>query len=232
VVCNRSSLGQLVLLKRRRVVVKEYPKILGAGEITKLKLPCVAFYKYDGSNLRFEWNKKQGWYKFGTRRHLFDRSCPEYGPSIPIFERKYAEPLEKIFREHKKYRKTDSVMVYAEYCGPHSFAGWHDPKFLGVESNPLDLILFDVAPYKQCFVSPPEFVDVFGHLDIAKVIYEGKFTEEFVQDVRNGKYPVQEGVIAKGGERHGLWYRKVKTLAYLQRLKEVFGVGGWEQYWE
>lgn len=27
---------------------------------------CYAFEKLDGSNIRAEWSKKQGWHKFGT----------------------------------------------------------------------------------------------------------------------------------------------------------------------
>lgn len=152
--------------------MKEYPKILGAG--IPSGDPCIAFYKYDGSNLRFEWRPKSGWYKFGTRRRLFNETDPEYGEAVAIFSKKYAEPVEKVIRE--KFKKAESAIVYCEFFGPHSFAGKHEPGFLGVESNdPKDLVLFDVNIHKKGFVSPADFLDLFGHLHIPKVIYEGPF---------------------------------------------------------
>lgn len=75
--------------------MKEYPKILGSERIP-LNEECIAFDKLDGSNLRFEYSKKQGWYKFGTRRRLFDHTDPDFGSALEIFQRKYAEPIEKI----------------------------------------------------------------------------------------------------------------------------------------
>ena len=47
--------------------MKSYPSIpkFSFGDI-KLH----TFDKLDGSNLRFEWTKKKGWYKFGTRSWL------------------------------------------------------------------------------------------------------------------------------------------------------------------
>jgi hypothetical protein len=211
--------------------MKEYPKILGPYDAEPLD--CIAFYKLDGSNLRFEWNPKSGWYKFGTRRQLFARSDPIYGCAIDIFLRKYGEGLIKVIKEHPAYRKTEGLVAYAEFFGPHSFAGKHDAQFLGVESNdPKDVVLFDININKKGFVSPVNFVDHFGHLHIPEIIYRGPFSEEFTADVKAGKYPqLREGVIAKGGEGHKLWMRKVKTTAYLKELKDKFGTG-WEEYGE
>lgn len=210
--------------------MKEYPKILGPYDAETL--PCIAFYKLDGSNLRFEWNPRSGWYKFGTRRRLFDRSDPEYGIAVEIFLKKYGESLIQVIRENPAYRKTEGLIAYAEFFGPHSFAGKHDATFLGVESNdPKDVVLFDVNIHKKGFISPQKFVEHFGHLHIPQVVYQGEFNRQFVEDVRNGKFPVREGVIAKGGEGHKIWMRKVKTLAYLKELKERFGTG-WQEFWE
>jgi hypothetical protein len=48
------------------------------------------------------------------------------------------------------------------------------------------------------------------------------FTAEFVEGVRQGRYPVREGVVAKGialgkkpNPQHGLWMAKVKTRWWL-----------------
>ncbi len=218
--------------------MKEYPKILGPGQANQadtLGQSCVAFYKYDGSNLRFEWNRKQGWYKFGTRRRLFDESDPEYGQAISLFMKKYADGIERQIKSHKLYRHAESLIAYAEFFGPHTFAGKHDAEFLGVESNdPKELVLFDVNVHKRGFIPPLEFIDLFQSMPIAEVIYRGVFDEQFIQDVRESKYPVEEGVIVKGGTGHGLWMRKVKTLRYLEALKTRFPEIGkkWEDYWE
>lgn len=210
--------------------MKEYPHILGPNKAPHL--PCVAFYKYDGSNLRFEWTYKSGWGKAGTRHRLFDISDPEFGPAIPLFMNKYGYALEKIFMESKVYRGTKQATVYCEYFGPHSFAGQHDPIKLGVESNdPKDVVLFDVNIHKKGFVGPRDFIRNFGHLPIAQVIYEGNLNEEFIRDVKEGKYPVFEGVVCKGGEGHKLWFRKIKTLAYLDKLKAMYQ-NEWSKYWE
>jgi hypothetical protein len=40
-------------------------------------------------------------------------------------------------------------------------------------------------------------------------------SREFVDDVRNGKYPVYEGVICKGDG----WTSKIKTIQDLDRLR-------------
>jgi hypothetical protein len=213
--------------------MKEYPKILGPYDAAHGQ-PCIAFYKLDGSNLRFEWNPKSGWYKFGTRRQLFHPTDPVYGSAVEIFLRKYGDGLIKVIRENSAYRKVDGLIAYAEFFGPHSFAGKHDAEFLGVESNdPKDVVLFDININKKGFVSPEKFVEHFGHLHIPEVVYRGPFDRDFTESIRNNTLgvPLVEGVVAKGGEGHKLWMRKVKTLAYLKELKERLGTG-WEQYWE
>ncbi len=71
----------------------------------------------------------------------------------------------------------------------------------------------------------------FSHLHIPSVLYEGEFTQELIDDVREGKFPVKEGVIAKGGESHSLWMRKIKTNYYLNQIKQFFGTG-WKDHGE
>ncbi|MGP0066256.1 MAG: hypothetical protein ACLQGP_21965 [Isosphaeraceae bacterium] len=70
------------------------------------------------------------------------------------------------------------------------------------------------------------------HLPIAGVVYRGKLTGKFAEDVRTGKYCVTEGVVCKGGPGGSdLWMAKIKTYAYLEKLKRAFG-GRWEDYCE
>jgi hypothetical protein len=96
------------------------------------------------------------------------------------------------------------------------------------------MVLFDVNVHKKGLLPPRQFLDTFGHLPVAEVVDEGDFTAAFVQDVRDGKYPVGEGVICKGLDGlapHGIWMRKVKTLQYLDELKRRFAAD-WQRYWE
>ena len=200
--------------------MKEYPSILGSKGAPEL--PCIAFYKLDGSNLRFEWSRKTGFYKFGTRRRLFDKSDAEYGCAIEIFNKKYGEDLSKIFRD--KY-KAEKAMAFGEFFGPQSFAGQH------VLDDPKDVVLFDINIHKKGILGPEEFIKNFGHLHTPVVIYEGPLTEEFIQDVRQSKYLINEGVVAKGGQGHNLWMRKIKTLDYLKRLQKLYE-NTWQELWE
>jgi hypothetical protein len=195
--------------------MKTYPSIPYYAD--HLGKPCIAFAKYDGSNLRFEWSKKKGWHKFGTRRHLFDRKDSVYGSAVDLFEANIAEHVERVLRDHKDYRGVDEATVFAEFFGPNSFAGDHVPE------EPKELILFDVNPLKKGFVSPRDFVRHFGHIQYtAEVLYEGDLDDFFVQSVIHGDIPVQEGVVAKGGQGHQLWMAKIKTAAWVQRVKDKF----------
>lgn len=201
--------------------MKAYPSIRGSRK--HIGQPCVAFYKYDGSNLRFEWSKKRGWHKYGTRRRLFDEADTMYGPAITTFKETLAEDIEKVACDEYK---NENVIAFTEFFGSKSFAGQHDL------TETKKLALFDINIHKKGLISPMEFVKNFCHLEhAAKVIYEGNLNQTFVDDVRNGKYDLNEGVVAKGGTGHKMWMCKIKTHAYLERLKEVFA-DGWKQYWE
>lgn len=206
--------------------MKEYPKTYGFDP-SHLNKPCWAFYKYDGSNLRFEYSRKQKkWYKFGTRRHLFTEGDIEYGASLPVFYSKYADSLAKIFHDTKSWKIAEHMIVYAEYFGPRSFSGQHH------RDDPKDLVLFDVNIHKKGILGPEEFLSHFGHLPVAEVVYRGPFTEEFFHDVRNGgKYNLNEGVMCKGGSGHKFWMCKIKTLEYLKKLKELYAER-WNEFWE
>ena len=85
--------------------------------------------------------------------------------------------------------------------------------------------------HKRGLVSADEFVEVFGHLGIPRVVRRGELTREFIADVRAGRFGTSEGVVCKGGEGHGRWMAKVKTSAYLKRLRAFFQ-NDWEKYWE
>ena len=115
--------------------------------------------------------------------------------------------------------------MFTEYFGRNSFAGLHRP------SDTKRLILFDVAT-EGVIVPASQFVADFSHLDVARVVYRGKLNGRFADDVREGRYNVVEGVVCKGGVTPATsWMVKIKTHAYMARLKEAFQ-DNWEAYWE
>ena len=203
--------------------MKHYPSINNASKAPRQ--PCYGFVKYDGSNLRFEWSKKKGWYKFGTRKLMFDESSPIFGPAIPLFKEKYGDDLEKVFK-HKDFRGVDNFLVFAEWFGAKSFAGWHE------ENDPKDIVLFDVNPIKKGLLGPKQFLDYFGHLKVAELIYQGNLNEPLIEAVRNGNFDeidyrskyditteVPEGIVCKGGSGHSLWMCKIKSLNYYAEIR-------------
>jgi len=202
----------------------EYPSILSWRMMPDaIDEPCYAFTKYDGSNLRWEWSPKQGWYKRGTRHQLFDARTPIYGEAVKIFEEELGEMV--VTRIHESYgKKVERIVAFTEFFGRNSFAGNH------LEDDQKMLKLFDVSVYKKGFMSPKDFYNVFGKegsrydktTGVANLEYRGPLTQEFIDEVRNDQLPVTEGVVCKGGEGHHLWRTKIKTLSYLTRLREEY----------
>lgn len=192
---------------------------------------CVAFDKLDGSNLRFMWTRKKGWCRYGTRTRLFDKTDADYGVAIDLFQATLAEPLEKAVCSY--FPKAEEFIAFAEFFGPHSFAGQHDPKWLGVESNdPKKLVVFDVNIHKHGMVPPVDFVNMMNGIETPRIVYRGEFTEKLVTDVVEGIHDVYEGVVVKGCEgdwQHGLWMCKIKTKKYLEDLK-IRCKNDWKQY--
>ena len=116
--------------------------------------------------------------------------------------------------------------MFTEFFGPNSFAGGHAP------ADAKDLVLFDVWFDGYGFLGPRQFLADFGHLKTPRVVYDGKPTGTFLEAVREGKYGVGEGVVCKGGNGgEDVWMFKVKTFAYLERLKKSFGPR-WVELWE
>lgn len=211
--------------------MKDYPSIQGSSQAPRK--PCIAFHKYDGSNLRFEWSKKRGWHKFGTRKRLFDETDDIFGPAIPLFMNTLGDGIIDVIKSNKHWRNNERVTVFAEYVGPNSFAGLHDL----YPENPMELVLFDVWLFKYGLIGPREFSREFSDLRIPEIVYEGNLNEELIAGVRRGDYNlgdgIEEGVVCKGGSggHRDLWMAKIKTQAYLDKLKAVFGTG-WDQYAE
>jgi hypothetical protein len=203
--------------------MKTYPSIPGPGKAPHL--PCKAFRKYDGSNIRAEWSKKRGWYKFGTRKTMFDETHEFWGPVIELFHELLAEGIEKVLKDNKKYRGVESVIAFSEFFGPNSFAGSHSV------DDVMTMMLFDLNVHKKGFVAPNDFVKDFGHLkNTAEVIYDGILNKPFIEAVKNGDYPqLEEGVVCKGGEGHKLWMVKVKTAQWIAAVKRKYP-SNWQEF--
>ncbi|WP_372370458.1 hypothetical protein [Candidatus Uabimicrobium sp. HlEnr_7] len=187
---------------------------------------CVAFQKYDGSNLWFKWTQEKGWQHFGTRKFYITADHKLFGPAYKIFLEKYADGILSVCRRYKEYRNTKEVIAFCEYYGANSFSGIHQPL------DKKELKLFDVYLTGIDFVSPHNFLHHFGKLDTAEVVFQGTLSLEFIVDVYNDKYNVNEGVVIKGNKlkrrRKGVnefevWMAKVKTQSYLQELNDICG---------
>lgn len=188
--------------------MKAYPSI---SKDIRSDINIFGFDKLDGSNIRAEWSKKRGFYKFGTKTQMLGEDHPIFGEAIPLIKNTYEEGLLEVF-SRKRY---ENVVCFFEFYGSHSFAGWH-------EKEPHQVTLFDVSPLRKGILGPTEFIDDYQHLGIPKVLYYGKANSDFVQQVRNGTLPNMsyEGVIAKGMINDKLIMFKIKSQAWLNSLKD------------
>ena len=67
-----------------------YPKIPGSRNAPDGR--CIAFEKYDGTNLHWDWDRDFGWHAFGTRRDEFNLT--EAG--VAQFVRRHAHLRESV----------------------------------------------------------------------------------------------------------------------------------------
>lgn len=188
---------------------------LSISKEVRQDLYVYCFDKIDGSNIRAEWNAKKGFYKFGSRTQLIDENTKTFGESISIIKQKYENDLELVFKE-QKWR---DVVCFFEFYGPNSFAGTHQ------ETDQKTVTLFDVNIYKQGMLPPKDFIKIFGHLDIPKVLYEGKINTTLFDKVKQSTLSgmTHEGVVAKGVDKGHTVMFKIKSQAWLDNLRKLCG---------
>ncbi len=219
----------------------QYHSIMASRQ-TPLGFPGYIFYKYDGSNMRFEFNHKTGWSKFGSRTQMIDSNTPILGKSIDLFRECVEDKLNLLLKDYlgKQYKNTERITVFCEFFGTHSFAGTHD------ENDDFQLKLFDIHLMKKGFIPPKEFIDLTkGENFTAKYLFQDNFNVNLIQRVfknecldADGKaIELDEGSIFKGVakeiNKHGnhVWMSKIKTESYLNKLKNKFQED-WEKFAE
>lgn len=174
------------------------------------------FDKLDGSNIRAEWSKKKGFYKFGTRKRLLEEKEEGLGEAVTLIK-----AFEKDFSNFAKKQKVDRFVAFFEFFGENSFAGNH-------EKEAHKVVLIDLNIYKKGFLPPKDFINLFenSNIEIPKLLYVGKPNQDFFESVWNGTLEGMtfEGVIGKrmiGKNSHD--YFKTKNKAWLDKLKERCG---------
>jgi len=185
-----------------------------------------AFDKLDGSNFRAEWNRKlskkthftKGFKKYGTRNRVITNGNDQFYEMVEIFRNKYADKVDERFRTHKLFKNADTITLYGEFYGPSSFGGFHD------WNEEHDIYFFDAFIYKKNFLSPSEFFSEFNDISMPRFIYKGLFEPQFILDVQQNKFNLREGVVYKFIDNGKITMGKIKTLEWLKKIKENYGV--------
>ncbi len=195
--------------------MKQYPSISSNIHYGK---PVYMFPKYDGSNVRAEWSRKNGFYKFGRRNGLLDDSNPTLAREVePLVREIWEGPLTEVFKKER----LDKATVFFEFWGPNSFAGYH-----AEEDHKLSIL--DISADKKGFLEPKSLLQILRPIDkvveLPEVIFYGNFTHEIQEQVSAGEFPGMsfEGVVAKGSyisPGMPLMF-KWKSLNWLKKLKE------------
>ncbi len=190
-------------------MMKSYPSI--GTQFVRTKV--VAFDKLDGSNIRAEWSKKKGFYKFGSRNLLIDDKHPMLGESIGLIAEKYQEQLSSIFSA----KKWERAVAFFEYYGENSFAGSH-------EDEEHEVTLIDVNVYKRGIIEPLHFIELFEDVGIPKVLHKGVLIEDLVTSVKSGTLDGMtfEGVVCKyqNQKKNKVSMFKIKNRNWIDSLKK------------
>ena len=195
--------------------MKSYPSITRFESHKHLNFVGHTFSKIDGSNLRFEWEPKRGWFRFGSRRRLLTEANETFGMAWQLFLNSLSDSIEKKARRFK----WPGVIAFAEFWGDNSCGGFHD------DTDKKRLRLIDISVYKRGLMEPSEFVKQFDSEFELGYLGEKTWDETFVDAVRDSKLPGMslEGVVGKvgtGAKRKSL---KLKSKAWNEKVVRKFG---------
>lgn len=187
---------------------------------------CTAFEKYDGTNIHWKWDVDFGWMSFGTRRDTYNLDNKLFSEEHPGLEQviETFEPMRDSLNKCLKNKRIKEATIFTEFFGKNSFAGSHEP------DDEKSLIIID-AMFDDVMLSPELFLGELKKQPLANVVYEGKYNARFIEDVRNGKYNVDEGVVCKGVIKDRVYMTKIKTKSYMLKLQGKFD-SKWKDYWE
>lgn len=171
------------------------------------------------SLIRAEWTEKSGFYKFGTRTHLLDRSDPTFGEACDLIVDGFSCGLERFFYK----RNIERAVFFFEFFGEHSFAGSH------VE-EPHQVKLIDVDTYKKGLIEPELFDLLSDEVPCAQTLFSIKVCreedlQEILRQIEDSTLEGMtfEGVVFKSGSGHKRISFKHKSRAWLNKLAEVCG---------
>lgn len=167
-----------------------------------------AFNKLDGQNFCAKFSvKNKEFGPFGSRRKLVDETDDQFGKTVEFFKNSgIPDELKKIVKENsgkgKLFNGASEITFFFEWYGDNSFAGFH------VDGDRMHLALIDVDIKKKGYIEPKDFYELFGNnpvIEIPELIYKGKLTDEFINEIKNNdwtkdgcKYPtVKEGVVCR-----------------------------------
>jgi len=145
------------------------------------------FDKLDGSNIRAEWTRKQGFVRFGSRKRLLGPDQEFIHEAKALIKETCSQLVEDAFQG-----EAESAILFFEFYGANSFAGQH-------VKEDHNIALLDVNVHRRGLLRPDEFMSKFEGFPKAKLLHKGVLTPEIVEAVQHGRFPgvTNEGVVAK-----------------------------------
>jgi len=189
--------------------MKTFPSIRQARKPFKAHI----FDKLDGTNLRFSWDQKQGWYEYATRTRSLPQDHQLYREGYEIFLERFADAIAAV-ASRQGWKRLDA---FFEFYGQNSFAGRHDLN----EAHTITLL--DLAPNTRGLLNPLEFLEWFNDLEIARYLGQVEWNEAYIEAVRAGSIQgvTFEGVVAKAEDKQRM--AKAKTQAWIDRVMAEYG---------
>lgn len=198
-----------------------YPLIPGPDK-SLLDRPCYAFEKFDGSRICFTWERHAGWHQLESNDPRLAPGSELLDEAEAMFETQFAEAIPELLYRHKEYRLLNTAVACCEFYGSQTFAGRH------LAQDARRLKLFDIyLPGYDGFMPPLEFITYCSHLQIPRLVYQGPFNRQLIQDVYHNALGIGEGAVVKGlrpssrqGKAlHEVWMAKIKTRKWLLELR-------------